>query len=678
MARNRRTPEETVGTGDIVVTGVPVSAGGSGQVIQDTRPNGFWASVMHVSGGAYSFVRIDDGDTSYPELEDTPDTGDGTDLAAYEINGSTTVATDSKVWLEPNRFGDGFTFAAPGGTGDVVGPGSATDNAIARFDGTTGKLIQNSAFTISDAGVMENGSGFDYLSLKNSELRIGNRYFLKENRVTLSSGVADSTAAPTLTFYSDIVSAETISLYLASGAWFAQVMNSRYFVLRGSSTGSGTYDDVCYAIDRISGTKYGVNATLPDGSVVTGGIVTTAGTGTFLTQGTADGLYQPLDADLTAIAALGGTNTIYYRSAANTWSAVTIGSNLSFSGGTLSATGGGVTDHGALTGLSDDDHSQYALLAGRSNQQLYGSTGSGGSLGLIGTSHATKGPVSIEGDSWFQLGELSAAPSTAANYVCLYALTSDGHLYAKTDDGNARRLTLPVELGTVTTGTWNATAIGAGYGGTGQTTYTIGDFLYATGSTALSKLAPNTGGTKQFLSMTSSAPSWGALAASDVPTMVAAGASGAGGATPTPGTTARTNQPRLLADNATWIQHSGRSLGTSSVATSETTTSVSPVDLTTAQSITFTLDDACDVLIYASCAASSSSAGGIPIIYADVNGTDTEINRGTSTNAGNQQSVSGFLFASLSTGSNTIKLQFGVSAGTGTFVRRRIGVIKLT
>ena len=50
--------------------------------------------------------------------------------------------------------------------------------------------------------------------------------------------------------------------------------------------------------------------------------------------------YQPLDADLTALAALAGTNTIYYRSAANTWSAVTIGTNLTFSGGTLSASGG--------------------------------------------------------------------------------------------------------------------------------------------------------------------------------------------------------------------------------------------------------------------------------------------------------------------------------------------------
>jgi hypothetical protein len=34
--------------------------------------------------------------------------------------------------------------------GDVVGPSSATDNAIARFDTTTGKLVQNSPVTVAD------------------------------------------------------------------------------------------------------------------------------------------------------------------------------------------------------------------------------------------------------------------------------------------------------------------------------------------------------------------------------------------------------------------------------------------------------------------------------------------------------------------------------------------------
>ena len=46
----------------------------------------------------------------------------------------------------------GGTLSATGTGGDVVGPSSATDNAIARYDTTTGKLIQNSVVTVSDTG----------------------------------------------------------------------------------------------------------------------------------------------------------------------------------------------------------------------------------------------------------------------------------------------------------------------------------------------------------------------------------------------------------------------------------------------------------------------------------------------------------------------------------------------
>jgi hypothetical protein len=47
-----------------------------------------------------------------------------------------------------------FTIAntSPSLGGDVVGPVSATDNAVARFDATTGKLIQNSVVLIGDTG----------------------------------------------------------------------------------------------------------------------------------------------------------------------------------------------------------------------------------------------------------------------------------------------------------------------------------------------------------------------------------------------------------------------------------------------------------------------------------------------------------------------------------------------
>jgi hypothetical protein len=41
-------------------------------------------------------------------------------------------------------------WATVAGTGDVVGPASATDNAIARFDSNSGKAVQNSGITIAD------------------------------------------------------------------------------------------------------------------------------------------------------------------------------------------------------------------------------------------------------------------------------------------------------------------------------------------------------------------------------------------------------------------------------------------------------------------------------------------------------------------------------------------------
>jgi hypothetical protein len=41
-------------------------------------------------------------------------------------------------------------FTSP--SGNVRGPASSTDNAIARFDGTTGRVVQNSGVTIDDSG----------------------------------------------------------------------------------------------------------------------------------------------------------------------------------------------------------------------------------------------------------------------------------------------------------------------------------------------------------------------------------------------------------------------------------------------------------------------------------------------------------------------------------------------
>jgi len=109
--------------------------------------------------------------------------------ATLHVDGDINVTTGNDICIDGNKC------LSTTGTGDVVGPSSATNNAIARFDTTTGKLINNSIVTISDAGVISGASiastqltdggtiGFDWI---NDEVA---------DTLTISSGGSvDSTA----------------------------------------------------------------------------------------------------------------------------------------------------------------------------------------------------------------------------------------------------------------------------------------------------------------------------------------------------------------------------------------------------------------------------------------------------------------------------------------------------
>lgn len=95
-------------------------------------------------------------------------TANAADLTATQVTAMLDGFTSALKGLVPASGGgttnflraDG-TWAAPGGgggSGDVVGPASATDNAITRFDTTTGKLVQNSAATVNDDGVLRSAT----------------------------------------------------------------------------------------------------------------------------------------------------------------------------------------------------------------------------------------------------------------------------------------------------------------------------------------------------------------------------------------------------------------------------------------------------------------------------------------------------------------------------------------
>lgn len=76
----------------------------------------------------------------------------GSGNVAIDIDDIGGVVADQVTITGDGTTGNPLSAVGGGGSGDVVGPAVAFDNAIVRFDGTTGKLIQNGPYTISDAG----------------------------------------------------------------------------------------------------------------------------------------------------------------------------------------------------------------------------------------------------------------------------------------------------------------------------------------------------------------------------------------------------------------------------------------------------------------------------------------------------------------------------------------------
>lgn len=87
----------------------------------------------------------------------------GTGQTSAPANGHLLIGNGTSFVLSNLTAGTGVTITngagsitiSASGTGDVAGPASSTDNAVVRFDGTTGKIIQNSTgVTITDGGVL--------------------------------------------------------------------------------------------------------------------------------------------------------------------------------------------------------------------------------------------------------------------------------------------------------------------------------------------------------------------------------------------------------------------------------------------------------------------------------------------------------------------------------------------
>ena len=123
----------SAGTG-ISVTGSPITTSGTLN-ITNTAPD---QTVSIASGTGISATG------TYPAFTVTNTAPDQTVV----LTAGTGISTSGTY---PNFT---ITNTSPSLGGDVVGPASASDNAVARFDSTTGKLLQNSVVTVGDTGAV--------------------------------------------------------------------------------------------------------------------------------------------------------------------------------------------------------------------------------------------------------------------------------------------------------------------------------------------------------------------------------------------------------------------------------------------------------------------------------------------------------------------------------------------
>lgn len=137
----------------------------------------------------------------------------------------------------------------------------------------------------------------------------------------------------------------------------------------------------------------------------------------------------------------------------------------------------GTKDHDLLDGLTDDDHSIYALLAGRSGGQTFvGDAAASGHLTLQSTAHATRGYVRAQDD--LQLLSNIIRDAAGTNRLELAAasphltLTGDTHLDGKVaiGAGVAPHADFGLKVGITTTSTlaYGAEVVAESVAPTGQ------------------------------------------------------------------------------------------------------------------------------------------------------------------------------------------------------------------
>jgi len=147
---------------DIAIAGT-LSFAGDGAITLANTTGSSSGNAITSTTAQYMVIRITGTQTvtkvitgpSYSKLYMVDHAG-ATSAVTFKAAGQTgvSVAVGEKCFVYYNGTDYVKVASSVVSTGDVVGPASATDNAITRFDLTTGKLVQNSLVTVADDGAI--------------------------------------------------------------------------------------------------------------------------------------------------------------------------------------------------------------------------------------------------------------------------------------------------------------------------------------------------------------------------------------------------------------------------------------------------------------------------------------------------------------------------------------------
>lgn len=216
------------------------------------------------------------------------------------------------------------------------------------------------------------------------------------------------------------------------------------------------------------------------------------------------------------VALTGNTNTLVIDGH-SALDSTDVGYRILLTAQTTSANNGIYTyaDNGTTYTLSrSSDADNYQELIGASVYVQEGTTY--GTSSWVQSNHYL---TSFSGQTWVQFS--GAALITAGTGMTKNGNTLDVVGTANRITANADSIDIAstyvgqtsiTTLGTIGTGTWSATTIAANRGGTGQTSYAVGDILYASTTSALSKLSSGTAGYPLLAGGAGVAPSYGQIA----------------------------------------------------------------------------------------------------------------------------------------------------------------------